>query len=556
MKNNKRFWLSLLMAMLAPLAQADDERFDIARFQVEGNTLLPAAETDALVAPFVGRGKVYGDIQKALEALENRYRSLGYGTVQVYVPEQELTAGVVRINVVEMAIGKVSLRGNRYFDEANLRRSLPQLQAGGAPNLRRISENVQLANENPSKQVDVTLAVSDEEGKVDARVQVEDDNPKKIILTLDNTGDKDKTGQYRLGMAYRDANLLGSDEVLTLGYITSPDAPQGVDLEVVSVGFRKPFYELGDSLDVILGWSSINMSANVIAPGGVLAMNGKGDVAAVRWNHLFARQGEYTSRLVFGFDQKNQLNPCRSAGAPLITAGCVATLERVASVTYSGQWQKPQWSADVSLGLQYNTAWGEQQEYWRYVYAAGNRAGKRNFTSLQGAASLSYAFDWGGMARGAVSGQYSADPLPASDQFSLTGYSAVRGFNERVLTADSGFVANLELYSPDLAPLLGDMAAGSTVRALTFLDVANGYNTLTPNASYVNETGVVAPANGTPNERISLASAGFGLRYALGKSTTARFDWARILHSAALSATTVGYVDAAWRAHFGLSYSF
>jgi len=556
MKNKNWFLLSALLAIFAPLAQGDDEHFDIGHFQVEGNSLLPKAEVEALVAPYAGPQKVYGDIQKALEALEQRYRELGYGTVQVYVPEQELTAGVVRINVLETVIGKVSLRGNQYFSADNIRQALPLLQEGAAPNLRRISENVQLANENPAKQVDVTLAVSDEEGKVDARIQVEEDNPKKIILTLDNTGDKEKTGQYRLGMAYRNANLLGNDEVLTLGYITSPDAPAGVDLEVVSVGFRKPFYEWGDSLDVILGWSSINMSANVIAPGGVLAMNGKGDVAALRWNHLFAREGEFTSRLVFGFDQKNMLNPCRAGGAPLITAGCVATLERVASLAYSGQWQKPQWSADFSLGLQYNTAWGEQQEYWRYVYAAGNRAGKRNFASLQGGASITYAFDWGGMFRTALSGQYSADPLPASDQFSLTGYSAVRGFNERVLTADSGFVGNVELYSPDLAPLLGDVANGSSLRALTFVDLANGFNTLTPNATYVNETGIVAAANGTPVERISLASLGVGLRYALGKAATARFDWARIVKSSALSATTPGYVDADWRAHFGLTYSF
>lgn len=535
-------------------AFAADESFDIVRFRVEGNTILPVADVGQLVAPFVGRHRTYADVQRALEALEGAYRSRGFGAVQVYVPEQELTEGVVTLQVTEAVIGRVIVSGNQYFATENVRRTLPLLKEGMAPNLRQISENVQLANENPAKQVDVSLTASDEEGKVDAKVQVDDEAPRKVILTLDNTGDQDKTGQYRTGFAYRDSNLLGSDEVLTLGYITAPDAPRGVSLDVVSVGFRKPFYELGDSLDVILGWSSVNMAANVIAPGGTLAMTGKGDVLALRWNHLLARQGEYTSRVVFGFDQKKSLNPCQSGGVPLITAGCVSTLERVASVTYSGQLQKPGLSADFSGGVFYNISSGEWQDHWRYVYAAGNRAAKQDFLYFQGSGSVTYAFDWGGMARAAVSAQYSDDPLPSSDQISLAGYSAVRGFNERVVTADSGFVANLEVYSQDLAPVLAVLPGN--LRALVFYDIASGFNTLTPNATFTNELGNVVFANGTPNQRVSLSSVGLGLRYAFSKSTSARFDWARVLQAPPAVSGTTAPIDSNWRAHFGLSHSF
>jgi len=545
----------LLLASGQMPAFAADESFDIARFRVEGNTLLPVADVEQLVSPFVGHHRTYADIQKALEALEGAYRRRGFGTVQVYVPEQELTNGEVQIQVTESAIGRVVLSGNRYFDADNIRRSLPLLAEGRSPNMRQISENVQLANENPAKQLDVTLGAGAREDTVDARVQVNDENPRKVILSLDNTGDADKTGQHRLGVAYRDANLLGNDEVFTLGYITSPDAPGGVNLDVYSIGFRKPFYELGDSLDVILGWSSVNMAANVIAPGGSLALNGKGDVIALRWNHLFPRQGEYSSRLIFGFDQKNNLNPCKTGGMTLVGAGCVSTLERVVSTTYSGQLQSIGLSADYSLGAFYNLGWGDRQDAWRYVYAAGNRAAEKNFLIFQASGSVSYGLDWGGMVRGAITSQYSADPLPATEQLNLTGYAAVRGFNERSVTADQGFVANLELYSADLAPRLGEYLPGS-LRALAFYDFAAGYNVLTASSTYTNDLGLQASANGNPNERIALSSLGVGLRYALDKRVSARFDWARIQHSVSASPTTAGVVDSGWRAHFGLSYTF
>ena len=167
---------ALLAAVSLNHASGQETTFDIVRFQIEGNSLLPADKAQQLVAPFVGQRKSYGDVQKALEALEGDYRRLGYGTVQVYVPEQELTTGVVRLQVSEGVVGKVTITGNKHFNDANVRASLPDLKEGVAPNMRSLSENVQLSNENPAKQVEVILAVSDEEGKVDIKVEVKEEH--------------------------------------------------------------------------------------------------------------------------------------------------------------------------------------------------------------------------------------------------------------------------------------------------------------------------------------------------------------------------------------------
>ena len=163
-----------LAFLAASPALAQDERFDIVQFKIVGNTLLSDAQVQAAVAPMAGAKRVYGDIQKALEALERTYRAAGYSTVQVYVPEQELTSGVVRLEVTEGVIGKVVISGNKYFDVNNVRASLPALQEGRAPNLRQMSEDLQLSNENPAKQLEVTLGVSEEEGTVDPKLIVSD----------------------------------------------------------------------------------------------------------------------------------------------------------------------------------------------------------------------------------------------------------------------------------------------------------------------------------------------------------------------------------------------
>src|SRR3990170_6423824 len=49
-------------------------RFDIKRYQVEGNTLLSAGKLESILSPFTGRGRDFGAVQEALDALQQSYR--------------------------------------------------------------------------------------------------------------------------------------------------------------------------------------------------------------------------------------------------------------------------------------------------------------------------------------------------------------------------------------------------------------------------------------------------------------------------------------------------
>ena len=500
-------------------AIAKEVTFDIKQFQVEGNTLLPQARIDELVAPFTGKNKVYGDIQQALEALDNAYRRLGYGTVNVLVPEQELTSGVVRLRVTEGKIGKVTITGNKYFTEENIRASLPGLQEGAAPNMRKLSENTQLSNENPAKQVDVTLGASEEEGKVNARVDVAEDNPQRFYVTLDNTGTH-TSGKNKIGLAYQNANLFNRDQILTLAYTTAIDAPGGVDVEIYSVGYRLPLYSLGDSIDFIYGQSSTNLPSvtpNLTSP---LAINGKGSVIALRYNHMFGRQGLYTSKLVGGYDYKYFDNTCNIGGTPTPfgIAGCTPYTLQPVSLTYSGQWQKPGQAYDYYAGAAYNLnpigaeypfpgGPGSASDHYS---AASGRSIKDKFTVWRFGGNYLQAISGDWLGHIGVTAQYTADALPSPEQLGLAGVNAVRGFSERALAIDRGFVVNLEITTPDVAPRVG---ATGNLRGVFFYDFASGHNVEIP-----------AGSNGHAN----IASLGAGLRYNLKKDISARFDLAMV----------------------------
>jgi len=512
--------MAVLLALTAASTWAD-EHFDIVSFQVDGNTLLPAAELAQLTAPFVGTARVYGDIQQALEALTVAYHQHGYGTVQVFVPEQQLSGGIVRIEVRENTIGNIVVSGNQHFSEDNIRASLPPLQSGKAPNLQQISEAVQLSNENAAKQVSVVLGSSTEEGKIDAEVKVVDNDPLRVLATLDNTGSS-STGKWRTGIALQDANLFNRDQTGTLAYTTSPDSPHGVQVDLYSLGYRIPFYALGDSIDLTYGKSNVNTPGASPTLGGELGFTGKGETYGVHWNHFFSRQGENSSKLVFGIDYKRINSTCNVDGVEISTIGptppvasCVPYTLMPWSATYSVSHRGIGRSIDYNIGISRNWATGasyidtttdERNDRYSYL-TPGSRDTVDDFVILRAGASLLEALSKDWQVHIAANAQYAKDPLVSAEQFGLVGAMAVRGFTERAVTADSAVVVNAELYTPQL-PLKGNL------RLLTFYDIGRGYNSNIGNSDI--------PAS------MTVSSMGVGARYGLGRDLMVKLDLARV----------------------------
>src|SRR5674476_371040 len=331
--------LVLLLTSALSFAQTQTEHFDIDRFRIVGNTLLKPDEIEAVLKPYIGKHREYGDVQHAIEALRQRYRSGGYSAVWVVAPEQDLVRGVVTLQVIEARIGKVTIQGKRFFDDSNIRASLPALREGVSSRAGDISANAQLANENPAKQVDVVLRPGEKQGVVDATVDVVDVRPLKAFLTVDNTGNE-QTGDFRLGVGVQHANLFNHDNVGTFNYVTSPG--KWNEVRLYSGSYRLPLYSLGDSIDLIVAYSDVDAGTTQTV-AGPLAFSGKGTVYGLRYNQLLERRGEYSHRIVYGLDYRAYKNACGLGvfGAAGCGPAAVDVTVRPISVAYSGNWAQP-----------------------------------------------------------------------------------------------------------------------------------------------------------------------------------------------------------------------
>jgi len=516
---------ALLAGVLAQAALAEDSetppvlRFTIKQYVVEGAKLLAKADFDQAVAPYVGTGKDFSDVQYALEAIEELYAQHGYSAVHVLLPEQELEAGTVRFEVIESRFGKVEIKFNKYFSKTNVLNALPAVRAGGVPRARDIARQLRLANENPARQLNVVLKAGETDDEVDASVQVNDTNPKQWVLTLDNTGTKE-TGVSRLGVSFRDADMFNLDHV---GQLQAQISPQYVSrVKVIGGSYKIPLYNFGHSFEFFAGYSNINSLV-----GGLSNFQGGGLMLSTRYNIPMDRIGSFDPQFSFGVDWRKFSKVQLTSPTTTVLYDDIVVTPLSVAYTLHGNVAKSDVNANISLTANVPSAsQGKAASFAAYDHV--------NFSSptpaykvlkLGGGYFTSFAGDW--QFRTALNIQWSGDILIQGEQIRLGGADGVRGFSEGSETGEKGMRVNLETYSP--AWQRGEM----NMRGLVFLDGGN-------------------VRSSSSNNSVAIAGAGFGIRGAYQDHYSLRLDAGRIMKAGSDPAQLKGD----WRIHATLAGTF
>ena len=89
--------------------------FQVDRFQVEGTNPLSSSATEATLAPFKGQYDGIDGLLSAVDALNQALADKGYTFYKAVLPPQRIENGLVRLQIVEVTVGKVEVSGNRNF---------------------------------------------------------------------------------------------------------------------------------------------------------------------------------------------------------------------------------------------------------------------------------------------------------------------------------------------------------------------------------------------------------------------------------------------------------
>jgi hemolysin activation/secretion protein len=489
-------------SLAADAPPAQQGTFDITEFRVLGNHVLPATVIERTVYPFLGPDRTIGTVKQAADALESAYKTAGYGTIYVDIPEQDVENGLIRLKVTEGKLEQLHIRGERYFSRRQIVAGLPALEIGKTPNLPELQQELSALNaRTPDRSMTPILKAGAEPGAVDVEIAVKDTLPLHGSLQYDNRHTADTTPN-RATAALSYDNLWQRQDSIGVNYQTAPAKPS--DAEVFSANYLGHVDRFGGEVAL----SYIHTSSDVLALG-TLGVLGKGSIYGAHWQQPVVSTASTSQSINVGVDYKDVLTSVLpDATGSASTTGAVEAKVRYLnwSLTYAGGWFTAAHNFSVNSGLNFGVrnSLNSPDEFENARYNA-----KPDYFYLRAGFNGNEALPFGISLLQRISAQWADSPLVNNEQFSLGGTESVRGYLEAETLGDSGLTGTIEVHSPPLG--------------------ARGGGFLSPLYGFVFVDGGVATlANPLPGQRtnVSLWSGGIGLRLENSHGVTGTVDYA------------------------------
>jgi len=457
----------------------------------------------ARVQTYLGKTLTKGKLNALIADVISYYRQHDHPIVDVIVPQQEITSGVVQLVILEGHVGSVTVAGNRWYSSKELR-SYVRLKPGDSISSHRLQSDVDWMNQNPFHSSDVVYHPGKSLGDTDIVLQTQDRFPIRFYTAYEDSGNAE-TGfdRYEAGFNWGDAFHLGQGQQLNYQYTTSGDG-QSLRAQagsyVIPLPWRHTLTFFGTYADTkgdipplinIVG-RSYQISGRYAMPLPTLT------VSALTLKETFS----------LGFDYKYNKNSLEFGGA-----GAGTTLVDVDQfvAAYDGTLTDP-----------YGQTTLDESAY----FSPGNWGGNNNdaaFNASHTGANSHYIYDTLSLQRLTrlpanfslvlrATLQYSDGNLTPSEQLGFGGFDSVRGYDEREVNTDEGFVFTTEVRSPPISfgEIFGCHEFQDQLQLLAFWDTGEAYNH--------------TPLPGEASE-IGLSSIGGGVRYTINTYVSVRFDY-------------------------------
>lgn len=451
-------------------------------YLVRGNTVLPASEIQRLLDPYLGPSRTVSDVEAAQQALEGRYRELGYVSVTVDVPPQDARDAVIELVVSEGRIGRVRVEGADYVLPSRIRSALPDLQEGAVPHVPTLQAQLREANSRPGRTIEPRFRAGAAPGTVDIDLLVEDERPWRASAEVNDQFNR-ATQRLRLNLSASYDNLWQRGHSANVFYQTAPE-----DVDQIQVWSASYFAPLGYSRTSLLGYF-VDSNTDVATVNG-LAVIGEGLNIGARVIHTLQsdRPGVVHS-LLAGVDYKDftdEIGLTTPEGEALTFETPIDYLPF--TFQYRFLMGRPNATHSFELGstFGFDGVVGEQLEFGgrpddpltvrdENALEPGKRAGSEaSFIYFYGAYRQERRLPWELTLTGEANFQYAAEPLISNEQFALGGLSSVRGYREAEALADSGVRLSVQL-ARDLDPFLARaVAADADWSVYVFADGAIG----------------------------------------------------------------------------------
>lgn len=493
--------------------------------------LLETPDFKAVVNPYIGKRMLLKNLRQLQRDIIIYCRHKRRPVVDVILPEQDLTNGVLQLLFIEGRLGKVVVEnpGKKWFNDKKIANKV-RLKPGEPIDSKRLLDDVNWLNNSPFRQVDVMLKQGQKLGESDVALKVTDRIPFRAYVGYEDSGTA-LTGRDRYLGGFNWANVTGFDELWNYQYMmdTAGDLMRAhAGSVVIPLPWRHTLTINGAYVHAKADFSGTTFAA--------LSQEARSWQTGFRYGVPLptvevTRVGQFSQQVTGGFDFKRSNNNLEFGGAVVspsdteifqFEGGYSCALGDPFGQTSFGlevYYSPGNWS-DKNTSAEFQNLRAEAQACYMY--------GRLNLERLT---KLPCNFSWVLNA----STQLTDKRLMPSEEIGLGGYQTVRGYDERVINGDQGWFVSNELRLPpfsflrfsglsELLPLAkkekdgGKAEKGKTLDQFQLLGFWD-HGLISINRIQPGEAG---------NQWLS--ATGFGCRYTFNPYVYVRFDYGWQLH--------------------------
>ncbi len=487
-------------AMKATIDEIGSKGVYVNSIEVSPSEILSRDEINNVIGQYVGKNVFMSDIQAAINGLNRLYAEKGYVTARAYLPEQTVSNGNIKIELIESRIGNVSVVNNRYTTDNYILKRIPE-KSGQLFDIVNLEKDVLDFNRyHDGVNLSANLKAGQQPGTTDIELVAEETFPFHIIGMMDNAGRR-STGPLRGGPALVADSLFHHRDQMSMG-------------AYFSRGATSPFFDYSipiNKKDGRIGFSFSSTFAKVV--------HGE-------YNWMGLKSNSYIYSLYYdqplirkqGFELKSlaALNYKRSR--------TWSNMGNLLSEAYGRHIDDPikdtdqVTSVDLGLNMRKDTKYGIWYANQMASMAFPIFDSESSYFKLSGGFLRLHDFSHGiiGQLRGSYQVIPNSKHIPYLDQFQVGGLATVRGYSEGVMLGKSGYFFSGELMFP-LLPRTWTTKNGETRRFIghylkgaVFADTSGVF-------PYVRED--------VYGGSYFLASVGMGVRVQLPGDLSARLYW-------------------------------
>jgi hemolysin activation/secretion protein len=460
---------------------------EVKKVEVVGNTVFDDSELKTIILPFEGQKMSLERLLQLRNQITNYYVKRGYLTSGAFIPAQEFTNGIVKIEVIEGILAEINIEGLSHLKKTYIYSRLPT--AGKPFKSSNLTESLLKLRKDPLiKYLNANL-VQIGLGKNILTIKVDENKPLNSQFSLNNDY---SPSIGTLGItANANYHLFGQGDIFSFGYTKT--AKNG--LTRYSTGYSIPVNKYNGTIS----FKYTNADTKIIEEP-VSALDIQADFETYKLSFRQPIKSNEVEELAMDF-----------------------TLERIQSETFIKD--------DFSLAFVDGLPDGKSQmTVLRFAQEYFNQGEKSSLAvrsqfnvgidlfdptvTLVGIDGLFWS--WQGQVQwlkkldnllliSTINSQLTEDQLLPVEQISLGGRNNVRGYRQNLSIGDNGVIGSVELQVPLVKSLEYEQWS---VKLLSFVDAGTIWN---------NSPEVI--------DSDTLASIGLGLNYKLKDIVEARIDY-------------------------------